>query len=46
MPRRATGREGQSASNVFLGREKAKPGLLGKLGFPAQKDMERLLETA
>jgi len=28
-------------SNVFLGREKAKPGLLGKLGFLAQKDMER-----
>ncbi len=27
-------------SNVFLGREKAKPGLLGKLGFLAQKDME------
>ena len=28
-------------SNVFLGREKLKPGLLGKLGFLAQKDMER-----
>jgi simple sugar transport system ATP-binding protein len=28
-------------SNVFLGREKPKPGLLGKLGFLAQKDMER-----
>jgi simple sugar transport system ATP-binding protein len=28
-------------SNVFLGREKAKSGLLGKLGFLAQKDMER-----
>ena len=28
-------------SNVFLGREKAKPGLLGKLGFLAQRDMER-----
>jgi simple sugar transport system ATP-binding protein len=27
-------------SNVFLGREKAKPGLLGKLGFLAQKEME------
>ncbi len=28
-------------SNVFLGREKPKPGLLGKLGFLAQRDMER-----
>ena len=28
-------------SNVFLGREKLKPGVLGKLGFLAQKDMER-----
>jgi simple sugar transport system ATP-binding protein len=28
-------------SNVFLGRERPKPGLLGKLGFLAQKDMER-----
>ncbi|HET9080594.1 MAG TPA: ATP-binding cassette domain-containing protein [Trebonia sp.] len=28
-------------SNVFLGREKPKPGLLGKLGFLAQKEMER-----
>jgi simple sugar transport system ATP-binding protein len=28
-------------SNVFLGREKARPGVLGKLGFLAQKDMER-----
>lgn len=28
-------------SNVFLGREKAKPGLLGKLGFLDQKQMER-----
>jgi len=28
-------------SNLFLGREKYKPGLLGKLGFLAQKDMER-----
>jgi len=27
-------------SNVFLGREKPKPGLLGKLGFLAQKEME------
>jgi simple sugar transport system ATP-binding protein len=26
---------------VFLGREKTKPGLLGKLGFLAQKEMER-----
>ena len=28
-------------SNVFLGREQVKPGLLGKLGFLAQKEMER-----
>jgi simple sugar transport system ATP-binding protein len=28
-------------SNVFLGREMVKPGLLGKLGFLAQKEMER-----
>lgn len=28
-------------SNVFLGREKLKPGLLGKLGFLAQKEMEQ-----
>jgi simple sugar transport system ATP-binding protein len=28
-------------SNVFLGREKTKPGVLGKLGFLAQKEMER-----
>ena len=28
-------------SNVFLGREKRRPGLLGKLGFLAQKEMER-----
>ncbi len=28
-------------SNVFLGRERPKPGLPGKLGFLAQKDMER-----
>ena len=27
-------------SNVFLGREKLKPGILGKLGFLAQKSME------
>lgn len=28
-------------SNVFLGREKMKPGILGKLGFLAQKAMEK-----
>jgi simple sugar transport system ATP-binding protein len=28
-------------SNVFLGRERYKAGLLGRLGFLAQKDMER-----
>jgi len=28
-------------SNVFLGREKMQPGFLGKLGFLAQKEMER-----
>lgn len=28
-------------SNVFLGREKVRPGLLGKLGFLAQKEMEQ-----
>jgi len=28
-------------SNIFLGREKTRPGILGKLGFLAQKEMER-----
>ncbi len=28
-------------SNIFLGREKVKPGVLGKLGFLAQREMER-----
>ncbi len=28
-------------SNVFLGREKLRPGLLGRLGFLAQQEMER-----
>jgi simple sugar transport system ATP-binding protein len=30
------------SSNVFLGREKFSKGLLGKLGFLAQKDMDRI----
>lgn len=28
-------------ANVFLGRERMKPGILGKLGFLAQKDMDK-----